>query len=103
MGFTSIVWDLDDDPEGNVQHVAEHGITKEEVEQILERPAGIESLLGPPHRVRRDQHGPVGRRGVRRDRRGYGVPDHRLRGGGVTGRIGHFLLRLKRAFMLRVF
>lgn len=30
-----ILWDLDDDPEGNVQHVAEHGFTKEEVEAVL--------------------------------------------------------------------
>ena len=25
MPFDSIIWDLDDDPEGNVQHCAEHG------------------------------------------------------------------------------
>lgn len=30
-----IVWDLDDDPEGNVQHIAEHGIDIEEVEEVL--------------------------------------------------------------------
>jgi uncharacterized DUF497 family protein len=30
-----IVWDLDDDPEGNVQHIAEHGVTVEEVEDVL--------------------------------------------------------------------
>jgi hypothetical protein len=23
-----IIWDLDDEPEGNVQHIAEHGISK---------------------------------------------------------------------------
>jgi uncharacterized DUF497 family protein len=28
-------WDLDDDTEGNVQHIAEHGLTKEEVEDVL--------------------------------------------------------------------
>jgi len=43
MGFKIAIWDLDDDPEGNVQHIAEHGITKEEVEEVFERPVGIES------------------------------------------------------------
>lgn len=42
MDFTSVIWDLDDDPEGNVQHIAEHGISREEVEEVLENPAGIE-------------------------------------------------------------
>jgi uncharacterized DUF497 family protein len=31
-----ILWDLDDDPDGNVRHCAEHDVTKEEVEQVLE-------------------------------------------------------------------
>jgi uncharacterized DUF497 family protein len=35
MRIRRIVWDLDDDPEGNVRHVAEHGITIEEVEDVL--------------------------------------------------------------------
>lgn len=35
MSFSSILWDLDDDPNGNVQHIAEHGISKEEVEEAL--------------------------------------------------------------------
>ena len=30
-----IVWDLPDDPKGNVQHIAEHGITQDEVEEVL--------------------------------------------------------------------
>ena len=30
-----IIWDLDDDPHGNVMHIAEHGISKEEVESVL--------------------------------------------------------------------
>ncbi len=33
-----IIWDLDDDPEGNVQHIAEHGVTVEEVEEVLHDP-----------------------------------------------------------------
>lgn len=35
MGYTTIIWDLDDDPRGNVQHIAEHDLTKEEVEDVL--------------------------------------------------------------------
>ena len=31
----SVWWDLDDEPDGNVQHIAEHGLTKEEVEEVL--------------------------------------------------------------------
>lgn len=38
MSFHSIIWDLDDDPDGNVQHCAEHGVTKEEVEEAIENP-----------------------------------------------------------------
>jgi uncharacterized DUF497 family protein len=36
MPFQAIIWDLDDDPDGNVQHCAEHGVTKEEVEEVLQ-------------------------------------------------------------------
>jgi uncharacterized DUF497 family protein len=36
MGFDSIIWDLDDDPDGNVQHCSEHGVTKEEVEEVFQ-------------------------------------------------------------------
>ena len=36
MPYDAILWDLEDDPAGNVQHCAEHGITKEEVEEVLE-------------------------------------------------------------------
>ena len=36
MLFDAIIWDLDDDPDGNVQHCAEHDITKEEVEEVFE-------------------------------------------------------------------
>lgn len=38
MPFDAIVWDLDDDPDGNVQHCAQHGVTKEEVEEVLQNP-----------------------------------------------------------------
>ncbi len=35
MRIARIFWDLDHDPDGNVQHIAEHGITIEEVEDVL--------------------------------------------------------------------
>ena len=36
LNFTSILWDRDDDPAGNVQHIAAHNLTKEDVEEVLE-------------------------------------------------------------------
>jgi len=33
--FEFILWDLDEDPEGNVFHCAQHGVTKEEVEEVF--------------------------------------------------------------------
>ena len=42
MGFDEILWDLDDDPEGNVQHCADHGVTKEEVEEVLENATDVD-------------------------------------------------------------
>ena len=30
-----IAWDMEDDPAGNVQHIALNGITMEEVEEVL--------------------------------------------------------------------
>ena len=36
MAIDAILWDLDDDPDGNVQHCAEHGVTKDEVEEVLQ-------------------------------------------------------------------
>jgi hypothetical protein len=35
MGFMTIIWDPDDDLAGNVQHIAEHDLSKEEVEEVL--------------------------------------------------------------------
>jgi hypothetical protein len=37
------VWDLEDDPEGNVQHIAEHGITMDEVEEVVNSNQGTAS------------------------------------------------------------
>jgi uncharacterized DUF497 family protein len=42
MPFDSVIWDLDDDPDGNVQHCADHGVTKEEVEEVLESATDID-------------------------------------------------------------
>lgn len=36
MPFYTIIWDMDDDPDGNVHHCAEHGIAKEEVEEAMQ-------------------------------------------------------------------
>jgi hypothetical protein len=33
-----VVWDLPDDPDGNVQHIAEHGLTPLDVEFVLNHP-----------------------------------------------------------------
>jgi uncharacterized DUF497 family protein len=35
MTDVRIIWDLADNSDGNVQHIAEHGITVEEVEEVL--------------------------------------------------------------------
>ena len=35
LDFT-IIWDLDEDPDGNVAHCAEHDVTKDEVEEVFE-------------------------------------------------------------------
>ena len=35
MDDLHVVWDLEDDPDGNVQHIQEHGITMNEVEDVL--------------------------------------------------------------------
>jgi len=37
MVHRAIIWDMDDDPDGNVRHCAEHGISKEEVEEVPRR------------------------------------------------------------------
>ena len=28
MGYTTIIWDMDDDPDGNVQHIAQHDLPR---------------------------------------------------------------------------
>lgn len=50
MRFDAILWDLDDDPNGNAQHCADHDVTKEEVEEVLENwtDADISRSTGRP-------------------------------------------------------
>lgn len=40
--FTSIIWDREDDPDGNVQHIAKHKLTMEEVEEVLQNPTDMD-------------------------------------------------------------
>lgn len=42
MPYLEFIWDLPDDPDGNVQHIAEHDVEMEEVEQILTNPSGYD-------------------------------------------------------------
>lgn len=50
MTFEAILWDLDDDPNGNVFHCAEHGVAKDEVEEVFENPtdADVSRSTGRP-------------------------------------------------------
>lgn len=32
----SVIWDLEDDPDGNLQHCADHGISPEDVDDVLQ-------------------------------------------------------------------
>jgi uncharacterized DUF497 family protein len=41
VNFDTILWDDDDDPEGNVQHIADHGLSKEDVEWVLGEPTSV--------------------------------------------------------------
>lgn len=46
-----VAWDMEDDPKGNVQHVATNGITVEEVEEVLlneNNPVGESRSSGRP-------------------------------------------------------
>ena len=43
LNFDSILWDRDDDPRGNVQHIAKHGVKKEEVEDVFQSVTGTDT------------------------------------------------------------
>jgi hypothetical protein len=44
MNEVICIWDLEDDPEGNVQHIAEHGITQDEVASVFKDPNSVTEL-----------------------------------------------------------
>lgn len=51
MPFDSIFWDTDDEPDGNVQHCLAHGVTKEEIEEVVQNPLsrrGVSRTSGRP-------------------------------------------------------
>ena len=50
MRFTSIIWDNENDPGGNVEHIAQHELTIEDVEHVLVAPtsAGVSRSTGLP-------------------------------------------------------
>jgi uncharacterized DUF497 family protein len=50
MEYRRILWDDPDDPSGNVQHLAEHGLSIEDVEDILTNPSstGNSASTGRP-------------------------------------------------------
>jgi uncharacterized DUF497 family protein len=35
MPTVHLVWDLEDDPDGNLEHIAQHGVGRDEVEQVV--------------------------------------------------------------------
>ncbi len=43
MRYLRIIWDLVDDMEGNIQHLAQNGVTPDEVEEVLQA-AGAEQF-----------------------------------------------------------
>jgi hypothetical protein len=42
MAFLFILWDLDDEPDGNVQHCLEHNVMKDEVREVLQNPTSMD-------------------------------------------------------------
>ena len=50
MNIFRILWDDPDDPDGNVQHIAEHGLAIEDVEEVLSNPTstGTSASSGRP-------------------------------------------------------
>jgi uncharacterized DUF497 family protein len=50
MDLFRILWDEPDDPDGNIQHITEHGLTIEDVEDVLSDPTseGTSTSTGRP-------------------------------------------------------
>lgn len=38
MNFFRVLWDDPNDPDGNVEHIGEHGLTIDDVEEVVENP-----------------------------------------------------------------
>jgi uncharacterized DUF497 family protein len=38
MRYVRVIWDDDENPDGNVSHIAEHGLTVDDVEYVIENP-----------------------------------------------------------------
>ena len=47
MPAIEIIWDLEDDPEGNVAHLAEHDVSQDEVLEVLTAPTAREAFGRP--------------------------------------------------------
>lgn len=45
MPLIDVLWDLPGDPQGNVQHIAEHGLVPADIEHVLNHVAIPESIL----------------------------------------------------------
>jgi len=50
MDFLQVIWDDENDPHGNVEHIAEHGLTMDDVDFVLTHPVseGISKSSGMP-------------------------------------------------------
>ena len=57
----AVIWDLDHDPAGNVEHITQHGLTKEEVEDVLLDPAVPEAVSRSSGRPCKIGHTSTGR------------------------------------------
>ena len=44
MDDIHIVWDLEDEPDGNVQHIQDHDVTMDEVEDVLYDRASVTTI-----------------------------------------------------------
>jgi hypothetical protein len=50
MAFSTFLWDDEADPQGNIEHIAEHDLTVEDVEHVLKNPTekGTSTSTGLP-------------------------------------------------------
>ena len=50
VAFDVLIWDLDDNPTGNLRHIADHGVTQDEVAEVLRNAAAtdVSHSLGLP-------------------------------------------------------